>query len=453
MTDKLQLLKIRLELKPVKSQYLQETQLTKSDTKSIHYINKGRFVQVAYNYIGKEKRIDNDRRKTLKGDPAKTDAGEERRKGSRRLEDIIITLEIKDDKEIYATYKVFKEIVRKIMHNNFAEISEDPDRESWINIDYGTQEVFVDCKMQYRDEIKQLMSQKGLTCTVIDTGVFLGEPNQVTAAVIQKHKKDKTPLDIETDSAQAAVLGFLPENLEKEINNIIFKVFVKCLNEVHPVAGDHERDALKQDVSLEQRIIFIAGKHYPKSKNFNFKTIIEQVFSEAIGKYNRMIQVDAEVIQLEERYKLSHNNNLIAVIQKKKAEVNKMRESSIEETIRTLYLYLDYFKDFIKVGLIKEKIENIFKKVNDRRIKVIRLDEIENQLTQVINEEKRIKKQKPDNLGELLGYIKWLKNEINREVYFVRFLWTNNLRGRAYIQDAFDRTMNSITPPPFDNSH
>ncbi len=420
--------------------------MTKSDSKSIHYINKGRFIQVAYNYVGNENRAVNDRRKTLKGDSSRSDGGEERRKGSRRLEDMIITMEIKDSKEVYATYKVFREIVRKIMLNNFPDISEDPDSESLMNIDYGTQEVFIECKMLYRDEIKQLISQKGLTCNVIDTGVYLGDDNQADTSAIKKHKKDKKPQDIEKGSALAAILGFLPEQLEDEINNIIFKVFVKCLNEVHPVSGDYQRDALKQNVSLEQRIIFIAGKHYPKSEKYNFKTIIEQVFAEAINEYNRMIHFDAEIIQLEERYKLSSDRNLFTVIQKKKEEVTQMRESSLEETIRTLYLYLDYFKDFIKVGIIKERIENVFKKVNDKQAEVIQLEEIQNQLTRVFNEEKRLRRRKPKNLNELLGYIKWLKDEINREVYFIRFLWINNLRGRAYIQDAFDRTLKSISP-------
>jgi len=68
-----------------------------------------------------------------------------------------------------------------------------------------------------------------------------------------------------------------------------------------------------------------------------------------------------------------------------------LKSSSLEDTVRTLYLYLDYFKDLIKVGMIKGRIENVFKKVNDKQIMLLNLEETYKQLKLVLDIEKQVK--------------------------------------------------------------
>ncbi len=408
-------------------------------------MDKGRFVRVDYNYVGSEKRGQTDRRRSLKGDAGKSGTGQERRVGSRRLNDLIITIQVRDEKGVYVNHSVFKEIVRKMIQSRFPDLCGSESSESLIEISFGSKEVYIETKMIYRDAIKQLILQKGLVFEVVDNGVYIGSE---TASEIDQSpgvRTEKSELVAGKESGISAVLGFVQDKLADEINNIIFKVFLKCLNEVHPVSGDYERDALKQNVSLEQRIIFIAGKHYPKTEKYTFETIMDQVFAECIKAYNGMIQLEAEIHGMEERFRLHSDSGLKTAIDNKKADLEQQKNSSLEETIRTLYLYLDYFKDLIKVGLIKGRIEAVFKKVNDKQIKVLDLSEIKQQLTEVIAVEKRIKKLKPEGYPKLLGYIEWLKNEINNEVYFVRFLWINNLRGKAYIDSAIERTLKAVT--------
>jgi hypothetical protein len=419
--------------------------------KTLRFMDKGRFVRVDYNYVGSEKRDKTDRRNSLRGDPGRSDSGEEQRVGSRRLNDLVITIQIKDDKGVYVNASVFKEIVKKMLQSRFPDICSESEPESLMSISFSAREVFVETKMKYRDGIKQLIIQKGLSFEVVDNGVYIGTGSE--PAIKQKQGiKQKQSIKLEQqemvpgkESGISAILGYTRENIQDEINNIIFKVFLKCLNEVHPVSGDYERDALKQNVSLEQRIIFLAGKHYPKTEKYTFETIIEQVFAECIKAYNGIIQLEAEVHGLEERYRLHSDSGLKTVIDNKHLELEQVKNSSLEETIRTLYLYLDYFKDLIKVGSIKGRIENVFKKVNDKQIKILSLDKIYQQLKNVLDIEKQIKSRKPENYAKLLGYIEWLKNEVNTEVYFVRFLWINNLRGETYIDDAVERTLKAIS--------
>ncbi len=244
---------------------------------SLRFMDKGRFVRVDYDYVGSERREPSDRRYTLKGDPGKTEKGKDRRTGSRRLSDTVITIEIKDEKDVYVNTNVFKEIVKKMLQAKFPEICKEGGEESFMNLGFGSREVYVETKMRYRDQIKSMMTQKGLSFEVIDNGVYIGKSPVTLETGIEAASLEKPEVKQETESRISAILGFTYGNIQDEINNIIFKVFLKCLNEVHPVSGDHERDALKQNVSLEQRIIFIAGKHYPKTDKYTFETIIEQV--------------------------------------------------------------------------------------------------------------------------------------------------------------------------------
>lgn len=404
-------------------------------------------MKMDYKYIGAEKRAVKDRRKSLKGNPVRSESGEEKRKGARRWDDILITLEIRDDDSVFVNRNVFREIVRKLLQTNFPECCGDSDENSLMNLDYGSEEIYLDTKMGFRNKIKELIQQKGLSVEVIKMGAYLGErkKHDVETEHVAISDKKQQPVK-EKDSAMSAILGFTTEQIERETENILFKVFVRCLNEVHPVSGDYQRDALKQDVGLEQQIIFIAGKHYPKSEKYTYKTIIEQVFTEVINEYNRMIQLEAEIMNLEERFKLSADQRLKEVVRKKKEEVEAMRQSSLEDSVRILYLYLTFFKDLVKVNSTRERIENVFRKVNERKVEIITLDEFQTHLVEVLAAEKKVKQDKPENLTQLLGYFKWLKDEISNEIYFIRFLWSNNLRGRSYITDAINRTLKAALP-------
>ena len=412
---------------------------------TLRFMDKGRFVRVDFNFVGSERREPSDRRSTLKGDPQQSETGQERRVGARRLDDVTITIEIKDEKGIYVNQAVFKEIVKKMLQTTFPEICKNEGQESFMNLGFGSKEIYIETKMRYRDQIKNMITRKGLSFEVIDNGVYIGKVPIKIEEVKSTIQMENPEIPEAAATHISAILGFKYENIKEEIDNVIFKVFLKCLNEVHPVSGDYERDALKQNVSLEQRIIFIAGKHYPKSKNYTFETIIEQVFAECIKAYNSMIQLEAEIHGLQERYRLHPEGGLKTVIAKKGEILQRLKESSLEETMRTLYLYLSYFKDLIMVGSIRGRIENVFKKVNDRQLKILNLEEVYQQLNNILNVEKQIKERKPQNYTKLLGYIEWLKNEIGTEVYFVRFLWINNLRGKSYIDDAIKRTLDAIS--------
>ena len=419
--------------------------MTSSVDKTQLVIHEGKFSRM--NESGDspvtEQRAQVDRRKSLRGDPLKSATGKERRKGSRRLEDVIITIEVKDPNKIYVNEDTFKKFVVKLLTREFEEVYDAESPDSVLNFIRRSEKILIETKLKYRDKVKRFVLAKGLTFEVIDDGIYLGGTNKKVHLT-----EEKSDGPAETDTHEIAeistVIGFSPEDLKKEIDNLVFKVFVKCLNEVHPVSGDHERDALKQNVSLEQRIIFMAGKHYPKSENFTYKTIVDQVVSKLLKEYNKIIQLDAELSMLEERFRLSNDGNLKVVITSKTEELERLKSGSTEETVRTLYLYLDYFKEITKVGAIRERIENIFKKVNEKQLEVLNLDKICQQLHQVVELEDKILERKPDNQTEYLGFVKWLKEEITNEVYFTRHLWINNMKGKSYIDNAIERTMQAI---------
>ncbi len=390
-----------------------------------------------------EQRSHAERRKSLRGDPSKSATGRERRKGSRRLEDVIVTIEVKDPNKIYVNEDTFKKFVVRLLSREFEEINTAESPNSILNIIRQSQKILIETKLKYRDKVKKFILAKGLTFEVIDNGIYLGETDKKVFSRAE-HSEGTDSIDAHEIAEISTVIGFSPENLGKEIDNLVFKVFVKCLNEVHPVSGDHERDALKQNVSLEQRIIFMAGKHYPKSENFTYKTIVDQVVSKLLKEYNKIIQLAAEVSMLEERFRLSNDGNLKAVIASKTEELERLKSGTTEETVRTLYLYLDYFKEITKVGAIRERIENIFKKVNEKQLEILNLDQVCEQLHHVIELEDKILEQKPEKQAEYLGYLKWLKEEITNEVYFTRHLWINNMKGKTYINNAVERTMQAI---------
>lgn len=407
-------------------------------------MHRGRFLQVENKPEALEKRVEPDRRKTLRGDPSLSETGEERRVGSRRLEDVIITIELKDPNQVLVNDQGFKKYVLKNLPHDFSIPSAEQGIESVLNMIPGEERILVETKLKYRDRVKQWARQKGLFFEVIDDGVYLGGSKQSISATetasLQASEQDIAPGLTEI----SAIMGFPANTLEAEFQNIIFKVFVKCLNEVHPVTGSWEHDALKQNVSIEQRIIFIAGKHFSQSQKFTYKAIVEQVFTDCINEYNKLIQMEADLHKLEERYRLSNDKKLKAVIQVKKEEMDEKWESSLESTVRILYLYLDYFKEIVKVGSTRERIETIFKKVNEKQIEVLNLKTIYHQLEQVLEVEKSIEQQATEQAKQYLGYLRWLKNEINNEVYFTRHLWINNMKGKTYINQAIERTLKAI---------
>jgi hypothetical protein len=423
----------------------QEGNHVTSDPKATRYfIHRGRFLQVENKPEEVEKRNGPDRRKTLRGDPSKSETGQERRVGSRRLEDVIITIELKDPNRVFVHVESFKKFAIKNLYHDFGKLAAELGAESLINITTGEDGLFVETKLKFRDKVKQWARQKGLFFEVIDNGEFIGGAKKTIigdeVASIQDAETTITP----ELSEISAIMGFPADSLDRELQSIVFKVFVKCLNEVHPVSGSWEHDALKQNVSIEQRIIFMAGKHFPKSQKYTYKTIVEQVFTDCINEYNKIIQMEADLHKLEERFRLSNDNRLKAVIQVKKEEVDEKWESSLESTIRTLYLYLDYFKEIVKVGSTRERIETIFKKVNEKQIEVLNLKTIYQQLIQLLQVENSIQQQNSAKAKEHLGYLKWLKNEINNEVYFTRHLWINNMKGKAQINNAIERTLKAI---------
>ncbi len=413
----------------------------KQDIKLVKCTGKGSIIQFNFKHDGEEKRRIVDRRKSLKGDLSKSPDSAERRKGACRLEDVIISLEIRDDKNVYVNETVLHKIVKRLLEKHSHMFTEDF---NLSNLEFGDSVVYIETKMKFRNKIKQLVEQKGLSCEMTDSGVYLGasisgdkEAGITIASDKKSAKADKT-------AAATAILGFSPDDIKKEIQSIIFKVFAKCLNEVHPISGNYQRDALKQDVSLEQRIIFLSEKHYPKSEKYTYLTIISQVIDEIIKEYNKLIQLEAEKSHLEEKLRLTSDASIKDVIAKKGAIIQKIRDSSLEESIKTLYLYMNFFKDLLKVGQTKSKIKNVFKKVNDRQIEIIGLDEIQKIIEQILAIEKKLQRKKTEDTTQFQGYLNWLKNEINNEVYFIRFLWINNLKGKAYILKATENTFNAI---------
>lgn len=406
-----------------------------------HFVHGGRFLKVDQVKAVPEQRSGSDRRRTLRGDPSLSDSGKERRRGARRLEDVIVKIELADPHALFVNAETLHKTLRKQMTREFEIIAKRMGVESCLSLIESGSKVIVETKMKFRDKVKQYAAEKGLSFEVIDDGIYIGTVQHVTGASPETPVSDK----INHEATELyTVLGFYPESIEEEEEKILFKVFVKCMNQVHPVSSEAEKDALKQDVDTEHRIIFIAEKHYPKSEKNNYRMIIGQVFAENIKAYNQMIQLKAEITMLEDRYQLSNDNRLKLVIQGKQQELDEMENSSLEETIRMLYLYLDYFKDILKVGPIRERIENIFEKVNEKQFEVLDLRDILEQTQQLMHIEEEIRRKQPENALEYLGYLKWLKNEINREVDFTRHLWINNMKGKAYIDQAINRTLSAI---------
>jgi len=420
---------------------MESKQIKSAPQTDLQFMHRGRFLKIDYKSTAPEKRNLPDRRRSLRGDPSRSETGQERRKGSRRLEDVIITIEIKDQNQVYSSEEVFRRVTEKALQQLLQSICYDWQAESVLTYLRNHTLFRLETKLKYRDRIKEVVKGKGLEFEVIDTGAFLG--NKKTEKPEESELEGENSLTPENkgQSEFAAILGFAPDSLKDEINNLIFKVFVRCLNEVHPVKGDHEKDAKKQNVSLEQRIIYMAGKHYPKSENLNFRTIVEQIFANTINEYNVMIHMEADISKLEERFELSKDQRLKTVIDTKNKELEKMKiSSSLADTIRILYLYLGYFKDIIKIGSLRERIEQIFQKVNEKQIEVLNLETIYCQLQRILSEEEQIRQSKGENSKAHLGYFKWLKNEIASEIYFVRNLWINNMKGKQFIENAIQRT-------------
>ncbi|MCP4751033.1 MAG: hypothetical protein GY866_09080 [Proteobacteria bacterium] len=409
------------------------------EKKTLKYMDKGRFIRFDSGDTGGDKRYVPDRRKTLRGDATAAENGTERRVGARRLEDVLITMEVSDGKGIYTSSEVLFEIVNRVLQKDVPLLEATAEEAGLAEATYGDNQAYLETKLKYRDKIKKLMLRKGLTCKIVDMGAFLGDENRRMAEAGRSNARKPSEDHEKPEAAKTAIHKFTPEEIKQENESIVFKVFAKCLNQVHPLAADYEREALKQSVSLEQRIIFLMEKHYPKSKKYAYLTSIDQVIDILIKSYNDIIQLEAEKTNLEERYRLSSNTSLLNSIQKKETELQQIRKSPLTETLKTLYLYLDFFKEIFKVGTKKSRIEHVFKRVNDRNIQIMRFEEIHEIIDSVLALEEEIMKKKPKERKNQLKLLNGLKEAINNEIYFIKYLWINNVRGRKYILNAKDK--------------
>ncbi|MBT4286546.1 MAG: hypothetical protein HOD92_04355 [Deltaproteobacteria bacterium] len=413
--------------------------------KTKNIMTRGQFIRVEKK-IEDSERLINDRRKSLRGNPSKSEVGEERRKEVRRQEDVLILLEIDDSQNIFKSHEAFYQMIQRTINRQIVNlVSKEKDKEKLIDLEFGHKKVLIETRFKYRDIIKRLFTSKGLHCELIKIGVQKGKILEKLdkAGLLQSNDALAEKVNSEIP-VEAALIPFTPEQIIQENENIVVKVFARCLDIVHPTDGDWEREAMKQTVDLEHKIIFMTEKHYKNAEKISYKNLIDQVVEELITKSFDLTQIQGEKAKLEEKYRLSSDASTMAAINRLNEKITAILNSPLIETSRVFYIYLDYFKDVLMVSNKRGKILNNIPQLAKNSIEALSFREINEIINFMAKAAESIARKRPANMSQQLKKISKLRSILAEEIYYIQFLWHENLLGKKKIWSLFEKTKQSI---------
>jgi hypothetical protein len=408
------------------------------------FMTKGQYIRV------EKKIVDSvgltiDRRKSLRGDPSKSGKGEECRNTIRREEDVLILMEIDDSQNIFKSHEAFYHMIQRTINHQIVNLVSEDDKGKLQDLEFGHKKVLIESRLKYRDFIKRLFISKGLHCEMVKMGVLKGK---VLEKLDRKGLLQDNSIVAETAVSdipvESVLVPFTPEQIIQENEKIVVKVFARCLHHVHPTDVDWERETAKQAVDLEHKIIFMTEKHYKNAKKMSFKKLIDQVLEELITKSFDLTQLQGEKAKLEEKYRLSSAASTMAAINRLNEKITATLDSPLIETTRVLFIYIGFFKDFLMVSNKREKILNNIPQLAKNRIEAMNFLEINEIINFLKSASDTISNKRPDNMEQLLKKINILKTELAEEVYFIRFLWYENLQGKRKLWSLYESTKQLI---------
>jgi len=413
--------------------------------KSNNIMTRGQFIRIEKKIADSEGLI-NDRRKNLRGDSSKSEVSEERRKTVRRQEDVLILLEIDDNQNIFKSHEAFYQMIQRTINRQIVNlVSEEKDKEKLTDLEFGHKKVLIETRFKYRDIIKRLFTSKGLHCEMIKIGVQKGKILEKLDKAGLLQSNDSLAENVNSEiPVEAALNPFTPEQITQENENIVLKVFARCLNIVHPTEGDWEREAMKQTVDLEHKIIFMTEKHYKNAEKISYKKLIDQVVEEIITKSFDLTQLQGEKAKLEVKYRLTSDASTMAAINRLNERVTAILNSPLIETTRVLYIYLGYFKDTLMVSNKRGKILNNIPQLAKNSIEAMTFLEINEIINFMSEATESIVRKRPENMNQQLSKISKLKAILVEEIYYIKFLWHENLLGKKKIWSLFEKTKQSI---------
>lgn len=403
---------------------------------------KGRFVRVA-NKIDNGKAEIKDRRQSLHGDHSKSENGIERRKTIRRQEDVLVLLEIDDFNNIFNSQEAFYRMIKRTIDHQVVElVSETAEKEKLTDLEFGHKKVLIETRFKYRDKIKRLFLSKGLHCEMIKVGILNGKLlDHFDKKEILLSEETTTEKSIVEVPVETALKSFTSEQVISENENIVVKVFARCLDIVHPTEGDWEREAAKQTtIDLEHKVIFMSEKHFKNAKKISYKKLIDQVLEELIQKSFDLVQLQGESAKLEEKYRLTSDTSTMVAINRVKEKIRVVEDSPVIETIKMLYIYLGYFKDYLMASQKRGKIQNNLPKLAKNNKEAMNFQEINEVINFMSQALETIKRKKPENILLQLKKLDDLKKLLTEEIYFIQNIWYENLNGKKHIMSVYQKT-------------
>lgn len=409
------------------------------------FMTKGQYIRVEKKIVKKAELV-NDRRKSLKGNPSKSENGAELRKTIRREEDVLILMEVDDNQNIFKSHEAFYHMIQRTVDHQIVNlITEEEGKDKLKNLEFGNKKVLIESRLKYRDAIKRLFISKGLHCEMIKMGVLKGKVLETLdhkGILLDEGSIDKTTAsDVPVESL---LVPFTPEQIVQENEKIVVKVFARCLNIVHPTDVDWERETMKQAADLEHKIIFMTEKHYKNAEKMSFKNLINQVLEELITKSFDLTQLQGEKAKLEEKYRLSSAASTQAGINRLDEKITAILNSPLIETTRLLFIYLGYFKDFLMVGNKRDKILNNIPQLAKDRIEAMNFLEINEMINFIKSATETLARKRPENIDELTKNLTILKTQLAEEIYFIRFLWFENLQGQKKLWSLYEKNKQLI---------